>query len=280
MPSIREPIEVSAATKSPKAESRRFELKVPRINYSGWAFSLLLVGIWQLIVGMKWVDFNSIRSPLEIASATGRLILAGTLQNAIAHTLFVAMTAAGIAAILGTTIGVLMGLFPTLRAFLSGSIDFLRILPVVGLFSVVLLIWGTASESEIAVAAYAATWVMTINTLAGVLAIQPLQWDVARMLHLSRFNTIRKVVIPSAMPSILVGYRLGIVSALIVTITAEMLINPAGIGWELIRAQSALRPDEMWVYVVFAGTLGYIVNRILVWLVRLALPGSPAARAE
>jgi NitT/TauT family transport system permease protein len=63
------------------------------------------------------------------------------------------------------------------------------------------------------------------------------------------------------------------VSALVVAIIAEILVNPAGLGWGLIQAQNALQPARMWAYAVVIGIIGYVLNALLVQAVRLALPG-------
>ena len=245
-----------------------------RINVLGWLVAVSLTGLWQVAVGLKWIDYSSVPDPSQIIRAAGGLIKSGELQSNISHTLLITVISALLAALIGTITGVLMGLIPMVRAYLTGSIDFMRTIPVVGLFAVVVLIWGTSASAEVAVATYAATWVIVLDTLAGVHAVRPLQWDVAKMLHLSRTTTIRKIVLPAAMPMILIGYRLAVVTALVVAITAEMLVNAQGIGWGLIKESQALQPAKMWVYVVVSGVLGYLVNLVLVRLVRLALPGA------
>jgi ABC-type nitrate/sulfonate/bicarbonate transport system permease component len=58
------------------------------------------------------------------------------------------------------------------------------------------------------------------------------------------------------------------------------MINPAGIGWALAQAQSALRPDLLFAYAIVTGLLGYLINVALVVGVRLCMPGSPALRSR
>lgn len=250
------------------------------VNVSGWLVAIALTALWQLVVGLKWLNYSSIPAPSAIVVAAGDLIKSGDLQSNVAHTLLITLIASALAVVIGTATGVLMGLIPAVRAYLSGSIDFMRTIPVVGLFAVVVLIWGTSASAEVAVATYAATWVVVLDTLAGVQAVPPQQWEVSRMLRMSRITTIRKIVLPAAIPEILVGYRLGVVTSLVVAITAEMLVNSQGIGWGLMSESQALQPARMWVYVVISGVLGYLVNLILVRLVKMALPGAATAGAN
>jgi ABC-type nitrate/sulfonate/bicarbonate transport system permease component len=68
--------------------------------------------------------------------------------------------------------------------------------------------------------------------------------------------------------------RLAAVSAFVVAIVAEMIINPTGIGWGLVWAQQGLRPERLFAYAVICGVIGYLINVVLITGVRAALPGS------
>jgi NitT/TauT family transport system permease protein len=68
------------------------------------------------------------------------------------------------------------------------------------------------------------------------------------------------------------------VTALVVAIVAEMLANPQGVGWGIMRAQQGLRAERMWAYAITSGTLGFLVNAALVYAVARALPGGVATR--
>jgi ABC-type nitrate/sulfonate/bicarbonate transport system permease component len=98
--------------------------------------------------------------------------------------------------------------------------------------------------------------------------VHPIKRDVARTFRLSRAETLRKIVFPVAMPSVLVGARLSVVTALVVSIVAEMLISPNGVGYGLVFSQQALQPGDMWAYAVVAGIMGYLLNVVLVQIVR------------
>jgi ABC-type nitrate/sulfonate/bicarbonate transport system permease component len=178
------------------------------------------------------------------------------------------LIASGIALVAGVILGAAIGLLKPVRTYTQGTVDVLRTIPTVALMPVALLVWGTGAKSEIIVAAFAAMWPITLNTAAGVSRVHPLKRDVARTFRLSRTETLRKIVFPVAMPAILVGARLSVVTALVVSIVAEMLINPEGIGYGLVFSQQALQPDDMWAYAVVAGIMGYLLNVLLVTIVR------------
>lgn len=241
---------------------------IARINPLGWLTIAVVIGAWQLVIATGAIHFQYTPSPSEVASGFGSLVSSGAMGTAVWHTMKVTLIAGGIATVLGVFLGTAVGLSPLVRLFTNGTIDFLRTVPVVALMPVALLVWGTSSKAEIIVASYAALWPVTLNTTAGVRGVHRLKRDVARTFRLSRADTLSKIVLPAATPSILVGLRLSIVSALVVAIVAEMLINPQGIGYGLVFTQSALRPNETWAYAIVAGLMGLVLNLLLLRIVR------------
>lgn len=240
---------------------------VDRINPLGWLTIVAVVALWQFVVGTGLIHFRYTPLPSQVASGFSDLVSSGAMGAAVWHTTKVTLMAAGIATVVGVLLGVMVALSPSLRLFTSGTIDFLRTVPVVALMPVALLIWGTSAQSEIIVASYAALWPVTLNTIAGVRSVHPLKRDVARTFRLSRIRTLWTIVLPAAMPSILVGVRLSIITALVVAIVAEMLINPQGIGYGLVFTQGALRPNETWAYAIVAGLMGLVLNVLLLQIV-------------
>lgn len=107
---------------------------------------------------------------------------------------------------------------------------------------------------------YASAWPVLVNTLEGVRSVRSELQDVVRTLRLSRTAALRKVVVPAAAQSIFVGLQLGLSLALVLAVVAELVGNPAGLGNGLIRAQLALRPEEMFVYFFTIGLLGIGLN--------------------
>jgi ABC-type nitrate/sulfonate/bicarbonate transport system permease component len=222
------------------------------------------------------VTYDYLPAPDAIAGALADLARSGTLTSDIGHTVGVTLVASVIAIALGTALGMAVGLIAAIRTYFLASFDALRTVPTVALMPVALLIWGSAAKTEIIVAVYAATWPILINTIGGVQSVHPRMRDVARSFRLSRAETLRKIVVPAAMPAILVGARLSVVVALVVAMVAEMMVSSEGLGWGLVQSQQALQPATMWAYAVVCGVLGYLLNVVLVQAVRLALPGGGA----
>jgi ABC-type nitrate/sulfonate/bicarbonate transport system permease component len=159
------------------------------------------------------------------------------------------------------------------------SVDFLRTIPAVALVPVAVLSFGPVPSAEIALATYAALWPIVLHTAGGVAAVHPRQYDVARMLRLGPVATVRKIVIPAAVPAWLVGARMAMTIALLVAIMAEMMMSTRGLGGGLTESMHALAPARMWTYALVCGILGLLLNAGVRRAVRRALPGAPAQSA-
>ncbi|HZO37242.1 MAG TPA: ABC transporter permease [Solirubrobacteraceae bacterium] len=245
-----------------------------RINLPGIAVVVILIALWQLVVDTKVIDFNYVSPPSQIADRIVDLARDGELSDNLWHTVSVALQAWVIAVGLGVIVGLLLAYSAAARTFTMASVDALRTVPVVALVPVALLVWGPSAKSEIVVAAYAALWPIVINTMGGLRSVNPRLHDVARTLRLSRVATARKIALPAAAPEILVGARLALGTSLVVTIVAEMVGNPAGLGYALIEQQQALNPAAMWAYVIVIGIVGVALNYAIVGIGRLLVPGS------
>jgi ABC-type nitrate/sulfonate/bicarbonate transport system permease component len=251
-----------------------------QIDPLGWGVVLLAVLVWEGLVRSGILHFEYLPAPSTVLGGFGDLLASGALLADVAHTLGVALLAAGIAMIVGGLLGAAIGLLSPFRILTNSSVDFLRSLPVIALIPVAILLWGPEFRTEVLVAVYAAIWPVLVNAAAGVQGVHPRLYEVANTFQLSRAERLRKIVLPVATPSVLVGGRLAVVTALVVAIVAEMLANPQGVGWGIMRAQQGLRAERMWAYAISSGTLGFLVNAALVFAVARALPGGVATRTR
>ena len=232
--------------------------------------------IWQLLESAGLLHYEYLPAPVEVLASLVGLTRTGELvARCLAHarmTLIATITSLT----LGAALGLAIGLLPTMRIYVVASIDFLRAIPAVALVPVAVIAFGPSVTTELMLVTYAALWPVVLCTAAGVAAMHPRQYDIARMLHLSRLTTIRKIVIPAAVPAWLIGARLSAVIALLVSIVAEMLMIMRGLGGGLVQSLNALAPARMWAYVLVCGVIGFALNALLGRAVRLVLPGSPA----
>jgi sulfonate transport system permease protein len=242
----------------------------------GWVVPLAVIAAWQVLDDTGVVAFEFLPAPRAIGRALSDVVWSGELAGHLLHTAGITVLAALLALATGGALGLGVGLLPRLRINVLASIDVLRTVPAVSLMPIALLALGPAPVTELLLATWAAQWAIVVNISGGVRGIPERHYDVARMLRLTRAETLRTVVVPAVVPAAMVGMRLAVIVALHVTITAEMVMVPAGLGGAMVRAMQTLDVDRLWAYAVACGVLGAAVNSGLRRLVAGVLPGSPA----
>jgi sulfonate transport system permease protein len=248
-----------------------------RFNWLGLACIIGVLGIWQLVVSTHLINYSSLPGPIQIWS--GFRALAGSgggLWSALGHTVRCVLEAWAIGVLIGGAVGLLIALNPTVAGWGTASVDLFRSLPVVALIPIAILIWGTGGKTEVILGAYAALWPMLLNTAGGARGVAPRLRDVARTLGLSRWETLRKIVLPSTGAAMLVGARLALATALVICVVAEMLGLQSGVGNQLVLEQGAGQAGRTWAYIVLVGVLGLIANAGLNKAVRTIFPGVSA----
>ncbi|MFW3168558.1 ABC transporter permease [Geodermatophilus sp. CPCC 206100] len=185
-----------------------------------------------------------------------------------------------IAAVAGVLIGILIGSSHFLRELTASTIEFLRPIPSVALIPLAVLLFGTSIESKLLLVVYAAFWQMVIQVLYGVQDVDPVAQDTARAYRFPFWARVRYVTWPTALPYVMTGLRLSASVALILAVTAELVIGNPGIGNRLAVAQSSGAIEATYALVVVAGLLGVVVNLVFRFIERRALSWHPSQRGE
>ena len=243
-----------------------------RVNVRGLLTMVVLLALWEALIRFGVVDFQNLPAPTSVAARAGDLVLSGELAADVVHTLRVTLIGWAVASVVGVALGTLLGLWRPAWRWSMASIEVLRAVPPVALVPVAVLLFGFSVRMELLLIVYVGAWPVLVNTIDGVRHVRPELVDVATMLRLSRVTSLRKIVLPAAMPSIAVGLRLALSLALVLAVVAEMVGNPRGVGNALIAAQLALQPEEMFAYVFTIGLLGIGLNAVFRYLTSRALP--------
>ncbi|MFJ2572492.1 ABC transporter permease [Streptomyces halstedii] len=166
----------------------------------------------------------------------------------------------GVALVAGVVVGVVIGLVPVLREITSSTIEFLRPIPSVALIPVAVLVFGTGFESGVFLILYAGFWQVLLQVLYGVRDADPVALETARSYRLGRWGTLRHVLWPTALPYIFTGVRLAASVALVLAVTAELVIGTPGLGNEIATAKTGGDLTKMYALILVTGVLGVAVN--------------------
>nr|WP_269809825.1 ABC transporter permease subunit [Kineosporia rhizophila] len=182
--------------------------------------------------------------------------------------------------LIGVSGGIVIGSVPVLREFTASTIEFLRPIPSVALIPLVVLIFGSRPQSALTLVVYAATWQILMQVLYGVADVDPVARDTARSYRFSRWSIARNVVWPTALPYVVTGFRLAAAVALILEITAELVIGVPGLGKTIGVAQSSGAVSQTYALVIAVGLIGVLVNLAARTAERRVLRWHPSIRRE
>ena len=196
----------------------------------------------------------------RIASALWDELRDGAFWSALGDTLTGWAIGLAIAVGAGVVVGVLVSVVPYLREATASTIEFLRPIPSVALIPLAVLLYGTQLKSVLLLVVYASFWQVLIQTLYGVQDVDPVAEETARSYGLGAWARVRHVLWPTALPYVMRGVRLAAAVALILAITAELVIGAPGLGQRIAVAQSSQAVPDLYALIVVAGLLGLIVN--------------------
>ena len=221
---------------------------------------LLVVAVVEILPRSGAVDRRFLPPFSTMARALTRQLTVADFWTALGQTLRGWAIGLAIAMVAGIVVGVVIGSVPLLRAATASTIEFLRPIPSVALIPLVVLIYGSRMESALILVVYAAFWQVLVQVLYGVADVDPVVRDTARSYRFSRWAVVRTVVWPTALPYVVTGFRLAAAVALILEITAELIIGVPGLGKSIGVAQSSGAVAETYALVIVVGIVGVLVN--------------------
>jgi ABC-type nitrate/sulfonate/bicarbonate transport system permease component len=220
----------------------------------------VLLVLWELVVRVGIVAATNIPPASAALSELLNQFGDGAFWSAVGSTLEGWAAGLGIAIALGVPLGLLIGSSRWAYRGLRVPIEFLRPIPSVALIPLAVLIYGQGLQSKVFLAAFASFWPLLIQTIYGVQDVDPVATDTARSFGLGRLERMWRVTVPSAVPYIATGVRISSAVALILAVTAELVIGAAGLGREINVARSGGNLDVMYALIVATGLLGWLLN--------------------
>jgi ABC-type nitrate/sulfonate/bicarbonate transport system permease component len=239
---------------------------------------LLLLALWETVVRAGLIPETSIPPATSAIGELATQLTEAAMWKAVGNTLQGWVIGLGLAVLLGVPAGILIGSSRWAYRALRVPIEFLRPIPSVALIPLAVLVYGTGLESKVFLATFASFWPLLIQTIYGVQDVDPVATDTARAFQLGRFERLWRITVPSAVPYIATGIRIASAVALILCVTAELVIGSAGLGREINSASSGGNIDLMYAMIIATGLLGWLLNIAATMVERRVLHWHPSQR--
>lgn len=232
--------------------------KILKIGIVSWIIVFL---VWGL-ASMQY-DEIFLPSPGETWSAIVELAKNGTLWLDIKASVIRVLEGWVIAMIAAVPLGLIVGHFKIARWLVEPILSLFRFVPAIALTSLFLMWFGVDDKSKVALIIYASFFPILVNTIAGVVSTDQSLVEAAGCMGASKLRVFFTVVVPSAVPNIYTGIRLGLSSAIICVVAAEMLVGNDGLGYLIQSSKMYYKTAWAFAGIVALALIGFLADRLL-----------------
>lgn len=229
-----------------------------------WAIraAALVVAVvaWQMASQLGLIDTQIASKPSAIATALGNYFRTGAIYPDLFATLQATILGLIIGAGAGILIGVLLAKLPLLERALNPYLTLLNALPRPALAPIFLVWFGLGISAKVTVAASLVVFVLLLNTLAGIKSVDPDIENLGQSLAISGWQQFWMVDLPSSLPFIVAGLRLGAVYSVLGVIVTEMVASYEGLGQQLVLATTNIQMDKAFAVILIAGTIAVVLD--------------------
>ncbi len=236
-----------------------------------WAMRILVIGaffsFWEYASVNRWVD------PILIGRPTGiikfifdEVFVTHSLWEDFGYTMFATLSAFALGSVAGVLTGMLFVMKPNVEAVLSPLLMALNSMPRIALAPLFLIWFGLGVGSKIALGFSLTYFIVLTNTVAGGRGVNPDHITLAQTLGASGSQIFRKFTLPSAVPVIFNGLRLGLVFALLGVIGGEILASEHGLGGTLQLLAASFKTNGVFGLIIILAIVGLSINWLMTWL--------------
>jgi len=227
-----------------------------------WLLPLLVLVAWELASREELLSTRVLPEPLAVLQAFARLIRSGELWQDVAVSTGRALAGLVVGGGLGLLLGLLTGSLRIAETLLDTSLQMLRNIPALALIPLVILWFGIDESAKLFLVAVGVFFPIYLNTFHGIRSVDTGLVEMARSYGLSGWQLYRQVILPGALPSILVGLRFALGLMWVLLIVAETISAQSGIGFLTMNAREFLQTDVVVVGILLYALLGKLADII------------------
>ncbi|WP_019914225.1 ABC transporter permease [Paenibacillus sp. HW567] len=242
-----------------------------RLFIRGLVLPVFILAIWQLLSQLGWVSEQLFPSPWSIFKDFADLLRSGELLHHLRVSIVRALLGFLIGGLLGLMLGLFVGLFRRAEEYLDPTVQMLRTVPLLAITPLFILWFGFGELSKVLLIGMGAFFPLYVNTFLGVRTVDSKLFDVAKVLEFSRYSLIRKLVLPSALPQVLLGLRLSLSTAWLCLVVAELMGADQGVGYLIQDARSFMRTGVVFVGIFIFAAVGKLTDSMVRLLERKLL---------
>ncbi|MFZ6757097.1 aliphatic sulfonate ABC transporter permease SsuC [Undibacterium sp. Ji50W] len=225
-----------------------------------WALPLALILVWQIAAQTGYLSSRILPEPLAVARAFWTLGVSGEIWIHAKTSLWRAISGFAVGGGLGLLLGLLTGSFRFAETLLDTTLQMIRNIPALALIPLVILWFGIDESAKLFLVSVGVFFPVYLNTFHGIRTVDKGLIEMAQSYGLSGWALYRDVILPGALPSILVGVRFSLGLVWVLLIVAETISAQAGIGYMTMNAREFLQTDVVLVGILLYALLGKLAD--------------------
>ncbi|CUJ02308.1 aliphatic sulfonate ABC transporter permease SsuC [Achromobacter xylosoxidans] len=249
-----------------------------RAALAPWLVPALILGLWQLAAQAGWLSSRILPAPSAVAAAAWSLAVSGELWQHVRISALRALWGLLLGGGLGLVLGLLNGSSRTAETLLDTTLQMIRNIPVLALIPLVILWFGIEEPAKLALLSLGVFFPVYLNTFHGIRSVDPALIEMGRSYGLTGWRLYRDVILPGALPSILVGLRFALGLVWVILIVTETISAQSGIGYMTMNAREFLQTDVVLLGILLYALLGKAADTLARLLERRLLRWNPAYR--
>lgn len=239
-----------------------FRLPQERLIFGLLGF-VSVIALWEAVTQLELVRRALISSPSAIFATAVSDFSTGYIWPHIAISMQEYWFGFAVALAMGIPLGLAIGFFRHLFYVLDPWISAMYATPTIALVPLIILVFGIGLQSKIVVVTLEAIFMILVTIIKGVQSIDQRHFDIARSFRASEWLRFRSVVLPSSVPFILTGIRLGAGRALVGVVVAEFIASNQGIGFYISFAGVTLNSSRVMLGVILLGIFGIFMGELV-----------------
>lgn len=255
-------------------------LRLPVIGPRGflllsWLAPAIAVIVWEILARSGWVPPHVMPAPSKVVMTGVKLTMSGSLLHDLGVSLLRAATGFVIGGGIGFALGTLVGFSRLAEALVDRSVQMVRAIPFLALLPLVIVWFGVGEGAKVFLVSLGVAFPIYINTTLGIRQIDPKLLELAKVQGLGTWQTIRRIILPGALPSVLTGVRYSLATAWLALVVAETIGADSGIGFLAMDAREFLRTDVIVLTITIYALIGVFADSIARMLERRLLAWHP-----
>jgi sulfonate transport system permease protein len=241
-----------------------------------WIVPIFILAAWQLSAQLGWLSVRILPAPWDVLIAFVKLTQSGEMWEHVKTSTWRALTGFAIGGGLGLLLGLLTGSLRGAETLLDSTLQMVRNIPPLALIPLVILWFGIEETAKLFLVSLGVFFPVYINTFHGIRSVDKGLIEMGRTYGLSQWGLYRDVILPGALPSILVGVRFSLGFMWVILIVAETISSTSGIGYMTMNAREFLQTDVVLVGILLYALLGKLADLFAKTLERFWLRWHPS----